>query len=67
MYRRNLCIEEMTESLQRGLREAVRANSSPAHRAEARERAEHAEWLLRAALALAAALSGLAAALSFWG
>ena len=64
MYHHNRCVDEMTEILQRSLWEAIRANSSPAGRSEARERAE---WMRRMALALAVGLSALALSLPFWG
>ena len=64
MYRRNRCLDEMTEILQQSLRNSVRANASQAGRCEARERAE---WLRRMLLALAAGLSALALTAPFWG
>jgi hypothetical protein len=64
MYQRNRCLDEMTEILQRGLRDAVQANSSHASGSEARQRAD---WLRRLALALAAGLSALALSVPFWG
>ena len=63
MYRRNRCVDEMTEILQWTLRDAVRANSSAARHGDARERAE---WLRLMALALAAGLSALAFSIPFW-
>lgn len=61
MYRRNRCLDEITESLQITLREAVHANASPAAR-RAAERSSHVErrrrvWLLLAAVVALAALA----------
>ena len=64
MYHRNRCVDEMTEILQRTLRDAVAANSSHAGRSEARERAERVR---RMALALGAGLTALALSVPFWG
>jgi hypothetical protein len=53
MDKRNRCLDEMTESLQLSLREAVWANASAENRAFARRQAARAVRLRRALMAFA--------------
>ena len=66
MYKRNRCMDEMTEFLRLSLREAVHAGSGVSG-AQRPGDAERAEWLRTAMSALGAALSVAALSYPLWG